>query len=975
MLEGIAAARLSHPHIVTVFEVGEAGPVAYIVSAYCQGRSLAAILAEHGPVPIQLAARWVNQLAAGVEHAHRQGVWHRDIKPGNVLLEPNAGGDRVEPAPQGGTDIAVLTPKLTDFGLAKLREHADLRTRTGAMLGTPAYMAPEQVDSRFGAMGPATDVYGLGAVLYELLTGFPPFRGCSEADVLRQVATEEPISPRRLRPEMSRDLEAIALACLEKSPGRRYESAGALADDLSRFVRGESTHIRPAGALRGSWKWLRRRPTRAVAVGLGAVSSFVVLCGLVWHRVTLGRADSAASQLRQVTLVRDQQLAEIRYASDVRLAYQAWESRDALQAVNFLSRQMPASGDADRRGFFWWRLWSLVHGQPRIIGPAEGTALAVAFSPDGATLMSAGQDGTLRLWNVSSGELLAELLGHTADVNSIAFSPDGQRLASAGDDETVRVWLLTTGQTEKTLRANTALNCVQFLPDGNSLVAGDEAGRLMVWNLDNDDSRQEYPAHTAEINQLAVHPRGELLATASSDGTIGVWRLASLEPIATLDGHQGSVTAVTFSSDGQRLASAGVDHTVRLWQVEPPQFLYALRGHTERVDSVAFTADSRFVTSAGKDGTQRIWDAANGRNLWTYVTDQSRIWGLAASPTQTVVATAGARGGIRLWPLEQLNRAADINASTMMVERRCCAFSRSRSLFAYLRSDGAWCVLNLETGHQQMVPCSDADANHLSAVWFGRDAEWLNYVNHSGVVRAHNLRTADERTIPGDLGGRTAPLSRVSPSAGWLAMIGLRTSHLLELRDLTHLAAAPRSIALPSFVLDATFTPDERTLLVLLDDATSAEQGMVLVDTATGTQRRLTWSHGGAVNAAAFSADGQYLAYSSGTRQVWVRRWDDPTAAPLLLYPLQPCGRLAFAPHEPFLIGIGNEGSLSVWSLRDGEPLNNFDLPPGKYRDLLFDSDGQWLALGAESEAHSIVFRLFSAPRGEGAIPTPPQSR
>ncbi len=174
--EGIAAARLSHPHVAKVFEVGRAGPVSFIVSEYCHGRSLAALLAEQVPIPVQLAVSWVEQLATGVEHAHRLGVWHRDIKPGNVLLEPDTSTNAREHAADRWVDLASLTPKLTDFGLAKVREYVDLRTRTGALLGTPTYMAPEQVDSRLGAIGPATDVYGLGVILYEMLTGPSAFR-------------------------------------------------------------------------------------------------------------------------------------------------------------------------------------------------------------------------------------------------------------------------------------------------------------------------------------------------------------------------------------------------------------------------------------------------------------------------------------------------------------------------------------------------------------------------------------------------------------------------------------------------------------------------------------------------------------------------------------------------------------------------------------------------------------------------------
>jgi serine/threonine protein kinase len=284
--EARAAAGLEHPNIVPVYEAGEVGMVCYIASAYCPGITLGQWLKDcRDPVPFATAAELLATLAEAMEHAHRRGVVHRDLKPGNILLQSVAHQPealaRTTPslASASGwcaTDYGL--PKITDFGLAKLM--AETRdgdqTHSGAILGTASYMAPEQAGGKTRTAGPAADIYALGAILYEVLTGRPPFRGETYLDTLQQVQAEEPVPPTRLRPKTPRDLETICLKCLQKDPAWRYASAGALAEDLRRFVRGEPIQARRVSRAERLWRWCRRNNQLLAGASAGLVVSLVV---------------------------------------------------------------------------------------------------------------------------------------------------------------------------------------------------------------------------------------------------------------------------------------------------------------------------------------------------------------------------------------------------------------------------------------------------------------------------------------------------------------------------------------------------------------------------------------------------------------------------------------------------------------------------------------------------------------------------
>jgi WD40 repeat protein/tRNA A-37 threonylcarbamoyl transferase component Bud32 len=889
--EAQTAANLQHANIVAIHEVGQHAGQHYFSMDYVAGQSLAALTREH-PLPPQQAAAYVRTVADAIHYAHGRGVLHRDLKPGNVLID-GAG-----------------QPRVTDFGLAKRFEASpgcqagEGLTATGAMLGTPSYMPPEQASSGRGAVGPASDVYSLGAVLYELVTGRPPFVGPTPLDTVLQVLTSDPVPPRQLQPKVPRNLEIICLRCLQKEPYKRFATAAELAEDLRRFLAGEPILSRPVGRLERGWRWCRRNP--AVA-GLAAAVVLALLAGTAiavsFAIVAIGERDradqnaveaadkAAAEEAAKLKLKAALEKVEFSlYANNVALAEREWQTINVTRMDEVLASCKP-----ELRGWEWHYLWHLAHSARLTLRGHRNAIEGLAFSPDGRFLASSGGSGNrdapneVKVWEFATGRAVATFRGHKGGgPGRIAFSPDGKKIASTGSDG-VRVWDPGTGKEECsfTLQGGDDPGAVAFSPDGAHLALA-QSMAVTVWDV---ATRKRRLTLDRGGYCLAYSPDGRQLATGgdvlfAQKGKIIIWDTATGKQQRQAAGHPGIIGALAWSSDGKHLASTGYDRTVKIWDAATGQERFTLRGHADTVSSVAFSADGTRLATAGRfDRTVKIWDVATGQEVQTLKGHAHLVSCVAYDPKGKYLASASGEIGnpceIMVWDVTTrqeglaLKHRSGVWGVTFSPDGKflaSCAgtsFEQPGELMLWDPATGA--RLRALQGHKSIV----------FAVAFSPDGKHLASGSADKTVKIWDVRTGKEVFT---YSGHTCP------------------------------------------VFGVAFSPDSR--LLASASAREAQEGELKIwDPANGHEVLPLSGHDGRVMCLAFNPAGKHLAVGS------------------------------------FKIGKKEIiSTLKLWDVSSGEAIRGFSAPKNQvFTSVAFSRDGQRLA-GCSTEMRA------SARPGEGIV-------
>ncbi len=955
--EAEAAARLQHPNIVPVYEVGRCDGRPYFTAELVEGGTLAQRLAGT-PQPARQAAELVEVLARAVHYAHGRGVVHRDLKPANVLLTPDG------------------TPKVTDFGLAKRLEGGQGLTQSGAVLGTPSYMAPEQAAGVNRQIGPAVDVYALGAILYECLTGRPPFQAETPWDTVLQVLTVDPVPVRRLQPKAPRDLETIALKCLHKDPRRRYASAEALADDLHRFLEGRPILARPAGAAERAVRWCRRNPVVAGLLGLLAAVTVAGFAAVTWQWLEADaqreRAEAAtraakATARQEAAARKDAELARAEairkaeaeakakrneartrrnleanlYDNQIKKAVQVWPTNVA-EAERTLDECPP------RLRHWEWYFVKRCCNPDAVALPGHTRGVArLAYSPDGTRLASASGDGTVKIWDVAAGRELRTLRKVADAVAAVAFSPDGKRLAAAGNDakgaagNAITVFEADTGRRVLTLKGHAdPVTALAYSPDGTRLASGSgsferlrASGEVKVWEAASGKELFTAAGSKGYRLRVAFSPDGKRLAADGFLGPPKVWDAATGREVLDLSALVPS-NGVAFSPDGKYLA-CGAAQQVRLLDAQTGKVVRTLGPNPLGVTDLAFSPNGAVLATAGADKLVRLWDVNTGRELFAFRGHRSPVFAVAFHPQGRGLASGGLDRTVQLWGPGGLRAMATLTTSDGAVMALACS------------PDGRFYA----AGAGRVITVRDARTNAVTTTLRGHTLPVVGLAFSpdgnrliSSAMEDKDLRGAEVKVwdVPGArerfaltkhtdvvLGVAYSPDGKLLATAGndrtlclWDADTG---KEVLTLRGQ------------PTPIMGLSFSPDGKRLAVATDEE------LRVLEAATGKRLLAAHAHKPMTTSVRYSPDGRYLA-TGGVDGV-IKIWDaaDGKVVFSLRGHTNMVRALGFSPDGRRLASGSWDRSARVWDLTTGQEVMTFTEGTAEVSAVAFSADGRRL--------------------------------
>ena len=973
--EAAAVARLRHPNILQIFEVGACEGRPYFSLEFVDGGTLHQHI-DRKPCDVRFAAEIVETLARAIQHAHDQNIIHRDLKPSNILLHIK----------DGTVDPNQL--KVADFGLARHLNEENRLTATGFTAGTPPYMAPElfaigQADQAGGSI----DLYAMGIILYEMLTGRPPFTG-SQAEIIHQVLLHDPIPPRRLQPAIPRDLETICLKCLRKDPRHRYTRAADLANDLARFLEGRPITARSIGPVVQARLWGRRNPLAAslmaavgavLLIGAGVATYFAVRAernaGYFREQERIANLEKTKAleanrekddALRRETIEREaaQRLAELKnaeaYDSDMVIAHRDWEKGQIARAQQILDRYRTIEpGRRDPRGFEWGYLDRLTRSE--LFNLPDASSGPIAASPDGTRIATAlGSHILIR--SVTSGEIEHRITSHRTYVSSVDFNKTGKLLVSASDDKTVMIHNVESGETtfEFKKHSEQVFNA-RFAPDGETIVSAamnprdnQAGGEIFVWKTGSDRILNRLEGHHGTLMNFDFTPDGKTLLGCVSGTAVYRWDLPTGKALPPFRFQNAAAVRIAVEPPTGRTTALSMSNgVVLIVDTRSGQELRSFKGSSEVMNALAFSPDGDYLAAGGNDSLIHYYQVAAGHEARTFRGSGASFINVAFAPGKQLKLTAtSTTGDVKIWD-------AHVDPDRRQVELPAggawrLAISPDRRLAAVALLSGHVVLIDTATWKTvRMINRRYTENNLPRDVHFSPDGKLVAMVTGGGTVEFNAVDA--ETDCPLDL--KSPEGSAISSAAFSHDGKSVATGHhdgVIRIHDLNRIKPVDVLKGHEDTVQSLAFDPTDANRLVSGSDDSSVR--FWNIDKGEAVSVRKVHEHH--VNSVRYSSNGKWVVTSGASSRVIV--WDAATARPkhTLEGNLNLVPRTIFSPSNDRVATCSLDGSIRLFDVETGkETLMLRDSRLGGFHDLAFTADG--LRLFATSRDRNI--RLWDA--------------